>query len=479
VSVTTDRPTPDPVLAETADYVVSTALASPLAYETARRCLMDGLGCGLLALGYPDCRRVLGPIVPGAVLPGGARVPGTPWELDPVQAAFNIGAMIRWLDYNDTWLAAEWGHPSDNLGAILAVADWRARRPESPDRQPLRVRDVLTAMIRAYEIQGVLALDNALNRVGLDHVLLVRVASAAVATSLLGGSRDEVLSAVSNAWIDGGCLRTYRHAPNTGSRKSWAAGDATARGVRLALLARQGEMGYPGALGTPLWGFCDASFRGQPIRLARPLGSYVIENILFKVAYPAEFHAQTAVEAAICLHPQVRDRIARIRRVRIDTQESAVRIIDKRGPLHNPADRDHCIQYMTAAGLLEGTLTADHYQDAYAGRPEIDRLREKIEVVEEPRYSRDYLDPAKRSIANAVQIFFDDGTSTPRIEIEYPLGHRRRRAEGLPLLQEKFRANLSSRWPAERCRALIDLFADASRLDDMPVETFMAMVTEK
>jgi 2-methylcitrate dehydratase len=508
-AVSTDRPPPDHVLVDLADYAVGATIESPAAYETARLCLMDSLGCALLALGYPDCRRLLGPVVPGAELPGGARVPGTTWELDPVQAAFNIGAMIRWLDYNDTWLAAEWGHPSDNLGAILACADWVSRRATAAGRTPLRgcektgtgsepqwknvarrdcrevpvpicsqplcVRDVLTAMIKAYEIQGVIALQNAFNRVGLDHVLLVRVASTAVATSLLGGSRQQVLDALSNAWIDGGCLRTYRHAPNTGSRKSWAAGDAASRGVRLALWAMQGEMGYPTALSAPTWGFYDALLGGHPLRIDQPYASYVIEHVLFKVSYPAEFHAQTAVEAAVRLHEQVRGRLEQIERVRIETQQPAMRIIDKRGPLCNPADRDHCLQYMVAVALLEGTLSAEHYQDGYAADPRIDRLREKMEVVENAQYSRDYLDPGKRSIGNAVQVFFADGQATERIEVEYPLGHCRRRPEAIPRLEQKFLANAATRLPDGKCQAALDLFRDAERLESLPVDQFLAL----
>ena len=507
----------DRALSEIADYALSAVIESPEAYQTARLCLMDSLGCAMLALGYPECRRLLGPLVPGAVLAGGVRVPGTDWELDPVQAAFNIGATIRWLDFSDSWLAAEWGHPSDNLGAILACADWVSRLAErsrglsqfsrqeaakmglSPlerkvgpkgtgtffalegqkmSQSPageLSVRDILTATIKAYEIQGVLSLENGFNRVGLDHVLLVRVASAAVATAMLGGSRDQVLNAVSNAWIDGGCLRTYRHAPNTGSRKSWAGGDATSRGVRLALMAMQGEMGYPYVLSAPTWGFCDAILRGQPLRVSRPYSSYVIEHILFKAAYPAEFHAQTAVEAAVQLYPEVQGRLDQIERVRIDTQQSAARIIDKRGPLHNPADRDHCIQYMVAVALLEGTLSAEHYQDEYAQNPRIDRLREKMEVVEVPHYSRDYLDPQKRSVANAVQVFFTDGSATQRVEVEYPMGHLRRRGEVVPLLERKFQANVASRLPDERCQRLLELFRDPPRLESLPAEQFMGL----
>jgi 2-methylcitrate dehydratase len=470
-------PAPDQILTDLADYAAAATIESPEAFHTARLCLMDGLGCGLLALDYPECAGLLGPIVPGAELSCGARVPGTTWELDPVRAAFSIGTMIRWLDYNDTWLAAEWGHPSDNLGAILASADWECRRRVEAGQEPLRMRDVLTAMIKAYEIQGILALENAFNRVGLDHVVLVRVASAAVAAVVLGGSREQVFNAVSNAWVDGGCLRVYRHAPNTGSRKSWAAGDATSRGVWLAMMSLRGEMGYPSALSTPTWGFSDALLRGRPLRVTWPLGSYVIEHILFKIAAPAEFHAQTAVEAAIRLHDQVRGRLDRIQRVRIETQESAVRIIDKRGPLHNPADRDHCIQYMVAVGLLQGGLSAEHYQDDYAADPRIDLLREKMEVLENPQYSRDYLDPDKRSIANAVVIFFEDGSQTDRVEVEYPLGHCRRRAEGLPLLEHKFEANLATRLSGRQCQAVMELFRDHPRLESLPVDQFMAMVT--
>ncbi len=406
------------------------------AMETARLCLMDSLGCAMLALQFPACTKLLGPVVPGAGMPGGARVPGTRYELDPVRAAFNIGAMIRWLDYNDTWLAAEWGHPSDNLGGILAVADYLSRQGRD-----IRVRDVLKRMVQAYEIQGVLALENSFNRVGLDHVLLVRVATAAVAAAMLGGGRREnIVNALSNAWIDGGALRTYRHAPNTGPRKSWAAGDATSRGVWLALHSLREETGYPSALSARQWGFQEVLFRGREVTLARPLGSYVMENILFKVSYPAEFHAQTAVEAAVQLHPAVNDRLDAVERIEIETQEAGVRIIDKTGPLSNPADRDHCLQYMVATALIKGDLTAGDYEDAAAADPRIDRLREKMRVVENARFTRDYLDPEKRSIANAVRVFFRDGASTGRIEVEYPLGHRRRRAEEHSAVAREVRA---------------------------------------
>jgi 2-methylcitrate dehydratase len=468
------RPEADRLLQEIADYTLTARIDSPIAWETARYCLLDALGCGLLALGYPACSKLIGPVVPGATLPGGARVPGTGYELDPVQAAFCIGTMVRWLDFNDTWLAAEWGHPSDNLGGILAVADYLGRRESRNGQGELTMRSVLEAMIKAYEIQGVLALNQRFNRVGLDHVLLVRVASTAVVTALLGGTREEIINAVSNAFIDGGTLRTYRHAPNTGSRKSWAGGDATSRGVRLALLARLGEMGYPSALTAPTWGFQDAILRGQPLALAQPLGSYVMENILFKVAFPAEFHAQTAVEAALALHPQVKDRLEEIETVRIETQESAVRIITKTGPLHNPADRDHCLQYLVAVALLKGNLTAADYEDAAAADPRIDRLRSKMVVAENPQFSADYLDPAKRSIGNVVQVIFRGGKATPKVTVEYPLGHRRRRAEGIPLLLAKFERNLRSKLAPREVERVLAVCTDQERLERMPVAEFVS-----
>jgi 2-methylcitrate dehydratase len=469
------RPEPDRELTDIADYVLGYEIDSAEAYETARYCLMDALGCAMLALRYPECTKLLGPVVPGTLVPGGARVPGTPFVLEPVQAAFNLGTMIRWLDFNDTWLAAEWGHPSDNLGGILTVADYLSRRSLAAGQAPLTMREVLTAMIKAHEIQGCLALENAFNRVGLDHVVLVKVASTAVVTQLLGGGREEIVNALSNAWIDGQALRTYRHAPNAGSRKSWAAGDATSRAVRLALLTLAGESGCPSALSAPTWGFCDALFGGKRLRFQRPYGSYVMENVLFKIAFPAEFHAQTAVEATFALHPQVRERLEEIERIVLTTQESAVRIISKSGPLYNPADRDHCLQYMVAVGLIFGELTADHYEDEVAADPRIDALRAKMEVVEEPRYSRDYLDPDKRSIANAVQVFFKDGSQTEKVEVEYPVGHRRRRAEGLPLLSEKFRRNLATRFPKKRAEALVELCLEAGRLETMAVQEFVEL----
>lgn len=475
--ISSTRPPPDAELVRVADYVLNHTIDSHEAYDTARYCLLDTLGCGLLALRYPECTKLLGPVVPGAELPGGARVPGTHWELDPVQAAFNIGCMIRWLDFNDTWLAAEWGHPSDNLGGILAVADYVSRQREQNGEQGLTMDAVLTAMIKAHEIQGVYALKNSFNRLGLDHVILVRIASTAVVTALLGGTREQIINAVSNAWLDGGALRTYRHAPNTGSRKSWAAGDATQRAVRHALFALKNEMGYPAALTAPQWGFCDVVRKGAPLEVEQDLGSYVMENVLFKIAFPAEFHAQTAVECAFTLHAQIKDRLDDIARVDIRTHESAIRIIDKKGPLHNPADRDHCLQYMTAIGLLFGALNADHYEDDIAADPRIDALRDKMVVTEEPAYSRDYLDPEKRSIANAVSVTFSDGTSVGPVEVEYPIGHRRRRAEGIPLLIEKFKANGRTCFSAEHVDALYAQCSDLDTLKNMPVTAFMAQWT--
>jgi len=467
------RPKPDKVLTDIADYVAGFRINSQEAYNTARLCLMDTLGCGLEALEYPACTKLLGPIVPGCTVPSGAKVPGTSYQLDPVMAAFNIGTMIRWLDFNDTWLAAEWGHPSDNLGGILATADWLSRTRLAQGRKPLLMRDVLTGMIKAHEIQGVIALENSFNRVGLDHVLLVKVASTAVVTQMLGGTREEIINALSNAWIDGQSLRTYRHTPNTGSRKSWAAGDATSRAVRLALMALKGEMGYPSALTAKTWGFYDVLFKGKPFRFKRTYGSYVMENVLFKISFPAEFHAQTAVEAAVQLHPQVCDRLDRVKKVVITTHESAIRIIDKKGPLHNPADRDHCIQYMTAIGLIKGNLTAADYEDAVAHDPRVDRLRARMNCVEHKPWSRDYLDPAKRSIANAVQVFFDDGSKSDKAIVEYPIGHRRRRKEGVPLLEAKFRTNLARRLAPGQQQAILDLTRSQERLEATPVNEFV------
>ena len=469
-----ERPAPDRVLVDIAAYARDARITSAVAFETARYCLMDTLACGFQALAFPACTRLLGPVVPGATMAGGARVPGTSYELDPVQAAFNIGAMIRWLDFNDTWLAAEWGHPSDNLGGILAVADWQARRAAATDGPAPTVRDLLTAMIKAHEIQGVTALENAYNRVGLDHVILVRVATTAVVTAMLGGTQEQVVNAVSNAWIDGGALRTYRHAPNTGSRKSWAAGDATSRGVRHALVAMTGEMGYPSALSAPKWGFYDVLFRGEAFKYTQAFGSYVMENVLFKISFPAEFHAQTAVECAMQLHPAVRGRLDEIERIVIETQEPGVRIIDKTGPLANPADRDHCIQYMVAVPLIFGRLIAADYEDSVAHDPRIDALRSRMVVRENPQFTADYYAADQRFIGNAIQVFFQDGTSTGRVHVDCPIGHRRRRAEGYPVLVKKFESSIAAVFPERQCRRIEALFADAGRLDAMPVDEFVA-----
>jgi 2-methylcitrate dehydratase len=464
-----ERPAPDHVLTAIADYALSFEVKSELAYETAGYCLMDTLACGFQALKYPACTKLMGPVVPGATLTNGARVPGTAYELDPINAAFNIGAMIRWLDFNDTWLAAEWGHPSDNLGGILAVADYLSR-----SGKPITVRDVLTGMIKAHEIQGVLALENSFNRVGLDHVLLVRVASTAVVTALLGGSREQIIDAVSNAWVDGGALRTYRHAPNTGSRKSWAAGDATSRAVRHALFALKGEMGYPSALSAKTWGFQDVLFKGKSLSLPQPFGSYVMENVLFKISYPAEFHAQTAVEAAMTLHPQILPKIDEIERVTIETQEPGVRIIDKTGPLANPADRDHCIQYMVAVPLLFGRLIAADYEDQVAGDPRVDALRAKMQVKENTIFTQEYYDPNKRYIGNAVQVFFKDGSASRRVQVDYPIGHRRRREEGMPVLVKKFEASVAAHFGPKQTESIKAMFVGRGALAAMPVSEFVA-----
>ncbi|PJX22182.1 2-methylcitrate dehydratase [Advenella sp. S44] len=472
------RPEPDQVLVDIVDYVLNYEVDSDVAYETARNCLIDTLGCGLEALEYPACRKLLGPIVPGTVVPNGAKVPGTQFQLDPVQAAFNIGAMIRWLDFNDTWLAAEWGHPSDNLGGILATADWLSRNAIAAGKTPLTMRNVLTAMIKAHEIQGCIALENSFNKVGLDHVVLVKVASTAVVAHMLGLTRDEIINAVSLAWVDGQSLRTYRHAPNAGSRKSWAAGDATSRAVRLALIAKTGEMGYPSALTAKTWGFYDVLFKGQPFKFQRPYGSYVMENVLFKISFPAEFHSQTAVECAMQIHDQI---VAAgktaddIKKITIRTHEACIRIIDKKGPLNNPADRDHCIQYMVAVPILYGRLTAGDYEDGIAADPRIDALREKIECVEDPAFTRDYHDPEQRSIANALTVEFNDGSKLAEVVCEYPIGHKRRRQDGIPLLEAKFRINLARVFPDKQQDKILAVSLDQKALETMPVHEYVDM----
>jgi 2-methylcitrate dehydratase len=466
----------DRVLLDIADYVCDYQIESALAYHTARLCLIDSLGCGLEALQYPACKKLLGPVVPGADLANGARVPGTRLQLDPVQAAFNIGAMIRWLDFNDTWLAAEWGHPSDNLGAILAVADWLSRSALGAGKKPLTMRAVLSAMIKAHEIQGCIALENSFNRVGLDHVLLVKVASTAVVSQMLGLSREEILNALSLAWVDGQALRTYRHAPNTGSRKSWAAGDAAARAVRLALIAQTGEMGYPTALSAKTWGFYDVLFKGQPFKFQRPYGSYVMENVLFKISYPAEFHAQTAVEAAMTIHAALKrsgKSADDIKSIAIRTHEACLRIIDKQGPLANPADRDHCIQYMVAVPLLYGRLTAADYEDEIARDPRIDALREKMLCIEDPRFTIDYHDPGKRSIPNGLTVTLGNGETLEEVVVEYPLGHARRRREGIPLLEAKFKTNLARMFATKQQQAILAASLDQKKLERMAVHEYM------
>ena len=475
--ISNERPAPDKVLTDIVDYALDYKITSDLAYETARYCLIDTLGCGLEALEYPACTKLLGPIVPGTVVPQGARVPGTKYVLDPVQAAFNIGAMIRWLDFNDTWLAAEWGHPSDNLGGILAVADWLSLARRAEGKAPLTMRNVLTAMIKAHEIQGCIALENSFNKVGLDHVVLVKVASTAVVCKLLDMTREQTINAISLAWVDGQSLRTYRHAPNTGSRKSWAAGDATSRAVRLALMARAGEMGYPSVLTAKTWGFYDVSFRGQEFKFQRPYGSYVMENVLFKISYPAEFHAQTAVEAAMAIKKRLDaagKTAAAIREIMIRTHEACLRIIDKKGPLANPADRDHCVQYMIAIPLIYDRLTAADYEDATASDPRIDALRAKMQCVEEPQFTKNYHDPEKRSIANTLHVVLDDGTELEET-VEYPIGHKRRRAEGMPLLVKKFERNLARLFDAARQKRILDASLDRERLERMPVNEYVEL----
>ena len=466
----------DPEIIDIVDYVMNYTIESSVAYTTARNCLIDTLGCGLEALEYPACKKLMGPIVPGTIVPNGAKVPGTQFQLDPVQAAFNIGAMIRWLDFNDTWLAAEWGHPSDNLGGILATADWLSRNAVAAGKKPLTMKSILTGMIKAHEIQGCIALENSFNKVGLDHVVLVKVASTAVVAEMMSLSRDEILNAVSLAWVDGQSLRTYRHSPNTGSRKSWAAGDATSRAVRLALMAKTGEMGYPSVLSAKAWGFYDVLFKGNKFTFQRPYGSYVMENVLFKISFPAEFHSQTAVEAGMTLHAQLKaagKSVEDIKKITIRTHEACIRIIDKKGPLDNPADRDHCIQYMVAMPMIFGRLTASDYEDNVAADPRIDTLRDKIVCVEDPAFTTDYHDPEKRSIANALTVEFNDGSKFDEAVVEYPIGHARRRTEGIPLLEAKFKTNLARQFPARQQKNILDISLDQAALEAMPVHEYV------
>jgi 2-methylcitrate dehydratase len=467
------RPDPDSAMVDIANYVTDYRIDSPEAFTTARYMLLDSLGCAMLAMKHPECTKHLGPLVPGATLSGGSRVPGTSFELDPVQAAYNIGVQVRWLDFNDTWLAAEWGHPSDNLGAILAVADYQSRKAEREGGKPFLVRDVLSAAIKAHEIQGGYALLNSFNRVGLDHVILVRLASTAVTTHMFGGGKEEIINAVSHSWIDGGALRTYRHAPNAGPRKSWAAGDACRRAVTHALNAMKGCVGYPSAISAKTWGFSDVLFKGKEFEFERPFGSYVMENVLFKISFPAEFHAQTAVECAMRLHSQVAHRLDQIERIEIETQEAGVRIIDKTGTLANYADRDHCLQYMVAIPLIFGRLTADDYMDSVAADPRIDALRAKMAVRENPRFTADYFDPEKRYIGNSIQVHFKDGSQTEKVSIDYPIGHRNRRGEGIPVLLKKFEDALGGHLPAQRVKQILALSEDTSRLESTPIHRLM------
>ena len=471
------RPDPDELIIQIADYVMDYEIQSDEAYETAKSCLIDTLGCGLLALSFPACTKLLGPIAEGTEVPYGVRVPGTSNLLDPVKGAFDIGCIIRWLDFNDTWLAAEWGHPSDNLGAILACSDFVSQKNIGEGKEPLKVLDILEMMIKAHEIQGILALENSFNRVGLDHVVLVKVASTAVATKILGGNKDDVINALTHAWLDGQSLRTYRHAPNAGSRKSWAAGDATSRAVRLAMITLSGEMGYPSVLTAKTWGFEDVLFKSNSLRIPQSFGSYVMENVLFKISFPAEFHAQTAVEAAVKIHPEIKDRLDEIDKIEITTHESAIRIISKVGELNNPADRDHCLQYMVAIGLLKGNLVADDYEDDVAQDPRIDELRSKMVVTENKKYSEDYLDPKKRSIANKLKVLFNDGSSTEEIEVEYPIGHRRRRNEGIPVLENKFLSNLKTVFDEEKSEKIYKEFLDFDKLTSMSVVDFQKLLS--
>lgn len=477
--ISNERPQPDKVLAAIADYVLNYEIKNELAWKTAHHCLLDTLGCGLEALTYPACNKLLGPVVQGTVVPNGAKVPGTQFQLDPIQAAFNIGTIIRWLDFNDTWLAAEWGHPSDNLGGILATADWLSRTAVANGKPALQMKDVLEAMIKAHEIQGVLALENSFNKVGLDHVILVKVASTAVVGKLLGLTRDELINAISLAFVDGQSLRTYRHSPNTGSRKSWAAGDATSRAVRLALIAKTGEMGYPSVLTAKTWGFYDVSFKGNEFKFQRDYGSYVMENVLFKISFPAEFHSQTAVEAAMTIHHKLKalkKTSDDIKKISIRTHEAAIRIIDKKGPLNNPADRDHCIQYMIAVPLIHGRLTAADYEDNIAADPRIDALREKMATQEDTQFTKDYHDPEKRSIANALTVELNDGTKIEEIVVEYPIGHKRRRDEGIPELIKKYKINLARKFPEKQQQRVLDASLDYQKLSKLPVNEFVDLL---
>lgn len=472
-AATNTRPSPDKVLVQIADYVDRYPVKSALALETARLALIDTLGCGLEALSYPGCTNLLGPLVPGTLVPNGARVPGTPHVLDPERATFNLGVMNRWLDWNDAFYGATVLHPSDSFAGLLAVADWLSRTRVAEGRKPLVMRVVLEAAVKTYEIMGGLALENGFTAVGLDHTLLIKVATAPVVTKLLGGNHEEIVNALSQAWVDGHPLAIFRRKPNTGPRKSWAAGDAASRGVRLALMAVKGEIGCPSALTAKTWGFYPVLFDGKPFRFQRPFGTYVIENTLFKIPYPTAFHGQTGVEAAIKLHPLVKDRLDDIKRVEVRCHNSTMVILDKSGPLHNFADRDHCMQYMMAIGMVFGTMTAEHYYDLIAADPRIDKLRAKMHLAESKQYEREYHDPAMRTNANSIQVHFKDGSKTPLSEVLYPLGHRKRRKEGMPVLAAKFETAVGRVFASKRRDAIVSACLEQKRLEEMPVNEFM------
>jgi len=470
------RSEPDTAIVEMVDYVDGYKVDTKRAFEAAYHCLVDSLGCAFMAFAYPECTKLLGPIVPGTVVPNGARVPGTPYVMDPVQAAFNMGTLVRWLEFNDATWGETVSHPSDTLVTLLVVADWVSRNRVAQRKPPVLMRDVLELGIKAYELQGQLGILNPFRRVGLDHTIVVKIASTATVAKLLGCTRDEIFNALSNAWIDGHALATFRSEFNTGSRKSWAGGDAAARGVWLALLALKGEMGYPSALTAKTWGFYDVLLKGKALQLQQPYGTYIVENILFKVPSPTAFHAQTAVEAGIRLHPDVKDRLDEITKVEIWSHASSLMILDKTGPLHNPADRDHCLQYTVAVPLIFGHLTPEDYEDGFAADPRIDALRSKMVVVEDPSYTRGYTDPAIRSNAHAVRVHFRDGTSTRRVEVVFSCGHPSRRDVGIPFVFEKFNKGLAEVFAEKQRKAIQQAFADVETLLATPVNEIMDLM---
>ncbi len=467
------KPKPDTVISDISSYTHNYKVDSQLAFKTAHYCFLDSLGCALAALKYPQATSIIGPVVPMTV-PHGARVIGTSFELDPVQAAFSNTALIRWLDYNDCWLAAEWGHPSDNLGSIISVADYLNRTGQAK----FTVNDVLEGLIKCHEIQGCLALENSFNAVGLDHVLLVKVASTAVVSKMLGLTEDQTIDALSQAFVDGQALRTYRHAPNTMSRKSWAAADAVARAVNLAYLVKKGQGGMPSILTAKTWGFYDVLFKGKEFKFQRPYGSYVMENVLFKISFPAEFHAQTAVEAALTVNKTLASKnltYKDIKSIRIRTQNAGMRIIDKKGPLHNYADRDHCIQYMVAIPLIYGRLTADDYSDSIASNPDIDALREKMYCVEDEKFTTEYHEPEKRYIGNAIQVTLNDGQVLDDVVVDFPIGHKNRREEGIPVLMEKFKRHLNEQFKPDQVEKILKVSEDYDTLKDLNISDYLAL----